>query len=420
LLRLVRDLGGKIATFSHVRDELEGVIRGASEFIDSPKGRGRIVLEARRSRTTKSDLVLVAAGLDAALERIGVEVRPTPEYEARLQIDEEAFSDVLADEVNYYNTRALQYDINSVRSVYVLRRGHAPRSLERAEAVLVTTNVALARSAYEYGRKHEDSCEVSTTITDFSLANLAWLKAPMQAPQLPTRELLSVAYAAIRPSSKLLDRFLSEAERLQARGAITERDLQVLRSDLRAQDSLMELTLGDDDALSAETVTETLRRVKAEILEEANAKLSEEAWRHEATRAELDLANDVLREISQSAHERSIRVGRGVAWFASATFAVLIVAGLAFGLGARGHGVLQWALGLGAGLVAVLTVGNLLLGTTVQGIHRRLREAATVWAWSLESRRANGRLVLPQLAKADPGAEVETIQSADPCPEEEP
>ena len=420
LLRLVKVLGGKIAVFSHVREELEGVIRGASDFIESPKGRGRIVLEARQSGTTKSDLVLFAASLDASLERLGVEIRPTPDYENSLQIDEQAFAEVLADEVNYYNAKARQYDINSIRSVYVLRRGHAPRSLERAEAVLVTTNAALARSAYEYGRNHEDSCEVSTTITDFSLANLAWLKAPMQAPQLPMKELLSVAYAAVRPSSRLLDRYLAEAERLQARGTISERDLQVLRSDLRAQDSLMELTLGDDDALSEETVTETLRRVKAEILDEANERLSEEESRHEATRTRLVSANNALQQISQAAHERSVLVGRAAAWFASAVVAALIVAGLAFGLGVRGQGVLRWVLGLGAGLVAVLTVGNLLLGTTVKGIHRRLQEAVTSWAWSLESRRASGQLIQPQVGEDTSRAEPETSKSANSGQEDGP
>lgn len=421
LLRLVKDLGGKLAVFEHVLDELEGVVRGASFSINSSKKwKSRIVVEALRRGTTSSELLLLAAKLDAELERLGIEARPTPEYENSHQIDELTFGEVLADEVNYYNDRARQYDINSIRSVYVLRHGRTPRSLERAEAVFVTTNSALARAAYDYGRNHEDSSEVSTTITDFSLANLAWLKAPMKAPDLPMKEFLSVAYAAVLPSTKLLDKFLAEAERLHKQGEISERDLQVLRSDLRAHDSLMELTLGDDHALSEETVTETLRRVKAEILDEANAKLSEEAGRHEATRAQLSSTKSALDEISLAAYNRSMLYGQRTAWFASALFAVLIVAGLIFGNGVRGHGAVGWVLNGGMVIVTLLTVISLLVGTTVKRIHQCLREKATVWFWRLESRRASGRLVLPEAAEFGPAIKAEALKSADPCSEGEP
>jgi len=390
LFRLIAVLGGRMAAFEHVREELEGVVRGASDFVDSPKGRGRIVFEARRSGTTRSDLLLVAAGLDDELRKMSVEVLPTPPYQNSLQIDETAFADVLADEVAYYNERARQYDISSIRGIYVLRHGRAPRSLERAGAVLVTTNAALARAAYVYGRDHEESREVSSTITDFSLANLAWLKAPMQAPSLPTKELLSVAYAAMKPSAKLLDSFLKEAERLQVRGSISERDLQVLRSDLRAHDSLMALTLGDDEALSEETVASTLARVKAEILQEANDELSRESKQHDLTRNELAAANSALAAVSAKAKRRSRQWGRSIAWVVSTLAAVFILAGIAFGLGATAASTwLRIVFGVGAGLVGILTFANLVFGSTVKGIHRRLEQSTIAWFWKREQLRAN-------------------------------
>ena len=98
-------------------------------------------------------------------------------------------------------------------------------------------------------------------ISDFSLANVAWLKAPMGAPSIPKTQLLAMSYAALEPSGALLDRYLKEVNRLEEKGVITERDHLLLRSSHLAYDELMHLTLGEDAALTTETVKETLERV---------------------------------------------------------------------------------------------------------------------------------------------------------------
>src|SRR5690606_8746221 len=106
-----------------------------------------------------------------------------------------AFEGVLKDEVSYHNPRAKEDDINSVRSIYVLRSGTTPRNVEHAKAVLVTSNSGFAQAAFGYGKNHEESREVSSVITDFSLANMAWLKAPLGAPSLPMTEVIAFSYA---------------------------------------------------------------------------------------------------------------------------------------------------------------------------------------------------------------------------------
>ena len=71
-----------------------------------------------------------------------------------LQIDETAFEQVLDDEVAYYNPRArlAEYDVNSVRSIYVIRGRTPVLSIEKATAVFVTNNAGFARAAWEYGK----------------------------------------------------------------------------------------------------------------------------------------------------------------------------------------------------------------------------------------------------------------------------
>jgi hypothetical protein len=174
-------------------------------------------MEARQGGVTKSDLLLLAGKAEDELRNANIDLVDTPPYDHKFQIGQEAFEKALEDEVSYFNPRAKQYDVNSVRSIYVSRGHTHPATVERARATLVTCNSGFARAAYEYGKDVEQSRDVSSVITDFSLANMAWLKAPMGAPGLPKIEVLAFSYAALQPSRDLLDKFLLEAEKLEKR-----------------------------------------------------------------------------------------------------------------------------------------------------------------------------------------------------------
>lgn len=337
LLSLLDSLGGKAATFAHSRDELHRVIRGAAENLESPSGRGQVVLEARRRGFTRSDLILLDEKIEEELDKTRIAAVPTPRYIPKFQIGEEEFEQALEDEIYYFNPRAKEYDINSVRSIYVLREGTSPYYLEKAIAVLVTSNSAFARAAWNYGQKYDESKEVSSVITDFSLANMAWLKAPIGAPSIPTTEVLAFSYAALQPTTTLLNRYLEEIDKLEQQGSISVRDHQLLRSSVRVYDELVNLTLGDEDSLTTETITETLRRVKGEIRKEEADRLAAEAGKlasdkedevrreeeaHRKTQEELKAFREHNLKIRQSIYWRCHRQAR--------TYAIIlaVVAGI--------------------------------------------------------------------------------------------
>lgn len=292
-INLLKNLGARIATFSHSREELERVISGAANHIDDPKSKGSIVRLARAKNLTKSDLLLFAPNIDQALYSAGVEVIETPRYIQDYQIDESAFEVALDDEISYFNDRAREYDINSVRSIYVLRGKNNPHSLEKCTAALVTSNSAFSRAAYAYGRSHGNSSDVSSVITDFSLANLAWLKAPMGAPEIPTSELLAYAYAAKKPTTRWLEKYITEIEKLEKSNKISARDHQLLRSSIYAQEELMKLTLGEESALQEESISQTLSRVTLDIKSEESVKTEEE--RRQKIEAQLQLEGLISR-----------------------------------------------------------------------------------------------------------------------------
>jgi len=375
LITLLRHLGATVATFSHSRDELERVIRGASDWIDSPDGRGAIVMEARKAGTTKSDLLMIAGQVDDKLAAADIEVVRTPRYVKDFQIDEKAFEGVLKDEVSYHNPRAKEDDINSVRSIYVLRSGNTPRNVEHAKAVLVTSNSGFAQAAFEYGKGHEESREVSSVITDFSLANMAWLKAPLGAPEIPMTEVIAFSYAALQPSKGLLDKYLGEIEKLEKQGTITERDHQLLRSSDVAQRELMNLTLGEEDALTDQTVTETLSRVTTEIKKEESDKYQAEQASHRQTQKELASERTKSQDVQSRLYWRCVKKAKRCSWAIAIVVGLLFVSGIFAGLGVTSSNkVLGWILTGTFGLVTLAGLVDLLFDFSVRGMREKLEQ----------------------------------------------
>ena len=381
LVELLLNLGATVATFSHLRDELERVITGAAQHIESAAGRGDIVMEARRRGTTRSDLLVLTGQIDDKLKDARIDVLSTPQYNEDFQIDETAFEKALGDErVLYLNPRAKEHDVNSIRSIYVLRASISPTIVERSKATFVTSNAGFSRAAFQYGQEYEASRDVSSVITDFSLANMAWLKAPLGAPAVPMTELLAVSYAALQPSVELFEKYLSEIDKLEQQGEITARDHQLLRSSQLAQTELMNLTLGEEDALTEQTVTETLRRVTEEIKKEESNRYRMEREAHQKTQKQLAEQRTIKERVQERLYWRCQRRATVCAWCASTIIGVLLTGGLAAGVGLRSNdSIVGWLLVAASGVLILLTLGNLILGTSVRHLHKGLQTRCLAW-----------------------------------------
>jgi hypothetical protein len=290
LIELIQALKGQCAVFDHTFEESKSVIDADERNLDNPAARGRVIEEIRRRGITKSDLFLMSQKLEDLLKEKGLSRRRTPRYVGRnqqFQIDEALLESSIRDEITYMNPRAIEFDINSIRSIYALRQGKAPSRIEDAGAVLVTSNAGLARATFEYGREHESTRAVSAVVTDFSLANVAWLKAPLKAPELPELEVMAACYAALEPPTDLWTDYVAEIDKLQALGTISADDHQLLRYSQPARSALMNLTGGSEVGFSAKTVHEVLARMRADVREEL---LADHQKALEADRASLEIA----------------------------------------------------------------------------------------------------------------------------------
>jgi hypothetical protein len=370
LIDLLQRLNGRIAIFDHTIEETMNVLQAGIDKWDRPGFAMRIIDEMKKQGKSKADLIMLRSDFEDILAKLGIARISAPRDLASYEIISEAtLQKAIEDEIKYMNPKALTYDINSIRSIYALRsRGRRPFRLEDATAVLVTSNAALARAVSEYGHVEEGTSEVSAAITDYSLCNIAWLKAPMGAPSLPERELLALCYSAMEPGDALWSHYVREINKLKDNGRVAVDDHAILRTSSLAQKELMNLTKGNEAAFNVQTIDDVLERVKSELVSEEATKLHTEEYAHRETRRERDELKDERESIKKNlfwtAQRDSLFIARavligsslilGCALFAYAPINVLIdkkyglISRILQGIGAVGlsFGLVNWITGL--------------------------------------------------------------------------
>lgn len=381
LIILLKRLGAKVATFSHSLKELQSILQASAGQIDSNRSENfnQIVQEARRTNTTKSDLIYLSETVHEELCDAEIEIIETPDYDINYQIDEENLGRIMENNYFYRNPKAKVYDINSVRSIYALRRSRHILTIEKSVATLITNNAAFAKAAWEYGKTNENNANVSSIITDFSLANTAWLKAPMNAPSLPKVQLLAFAYAALEPPQGLWEKYMKQIDKLELSGRFSERRHQLLRSSPLIISELMHFTLGEESAFTEETVTQIYERISEDIKKEAYEELVVEQTKHQETRQELKIQkigsdeqrqqkDDLLTNIYRKHANRAKILFGVVSVIIAAILITCLTGGLMLSFGSE---LSFWIKTIISLVPAALTLANFWCGTTIKGLCSR-------------------------------------------------
>ncbi len=290
LLAAIRTLKGVVCIFSETKDELRIVLKSIIKRMQQGAGRGPVCRELLKRGRGVADVILAESNLDRDLAALFVSILPSPRYDESnylFQIDEAALREEIESEVDYITDRAADHDIRVVRHIFALRKGRKASNIEDSGYVLLTTNAALSRAAFFYEKHNSAGWFFSAVVTDYHLSHLAWLKSPMEVPDLPRAEILANCYATMRPHESFWNRYLVELDRLKNENKMSERDHEVLRFSIHAADELMDVTRGDVEGITDKNLHVVLKKLEKTFAAEKEQALESERSAHEKTKAAL-------------------------------------------------------------------------------------------------------------------------------------
>ncbi|HWP30514.1 MAG TPA: hypothetical protein VNK96_02130 [Fimbriimonadales bacterium] len=320
LVSLLQALQGTICVFMHTIEETCNVLITCASHFDDPHYYNNPAIRYTYNRNgTPSDLELAAASIDdwLKIKNIQRKVSPDPNKFREFVISESSLEKILRERVKQERETTLQYDIKSVRSIFILRGKHEPRSLEDAKHVLITSNSSLAKAVYEFGKDYGSIQCVSAVVSDYSVANIAWLKSPTNST-LPRAELIASCTAAIEPGDELWERVLNEAEKLRNSGEITEEHLEAFRVSSVARRELMHLTCGSEKRYSTKTLREVLETFKNQVGKEEQEK-------REAIQREYHKISNKLTFVDSNIDEFSKKVGTWITNLVVLLYIIIVI-----------------------------------------------------------------------------------------------
>lgn len=308
LLNSLRKTGARLRCFRHNLNEVINILHAGLRILEkgdfsSVYGPMIATIDYLLEKgVSTSELSLELARTEEYLLRLGIEVLDKPEYVFPLGIDEAKFDDLLVNSrtINDNANREEQRknDIDSVASVYRLRKGMSFRRIEDCKAIFVTSNVRLLKAAHRILK--ERNGEVTHCITSYTLSNLLWLLRPDVLPDLPRKQIIAYAYAAMQPDHGLWSKYITTMTDLKNRREIDHEDFYVYRYTQEARASLMEVTQGSGESFTEGTVREVVNAVRAKMQADA----IEESVRKQA--ALQRIADERTEELSKQLDESAV------------------------------------------------------------------------------------------------------------------
>lgn len=293
-LDLLAKLGASLACFEHTIAETQNVLTSGAGHLRSISRRNStvnvnppLVEYCIQNRITSTDLEIRSERLTDELLAMGIAIHKAPPYSVELSVDELALEEVLQGVVGYRHAGARLNDVRSLTAVYRARQGTDRRNLETARAIFTTPNAAVVRASRQFFRESPQGDRVPIAALEHELGTIAWLKRPVDAPDLPRRQLIADCYASGFPSEELWSRYLDEIERLDRDDKFSDEDYFTLRFGVEARRALMHETLGDADVFTSGTVQEVLAKAREAHQAEVRQRLQEAISASERTSSRL-------------------------------------------------------------------------------------------------------------------------------------
>jgi len=382
--------GASLYVFRHTYEETMEILEHCTSWVENPAydpSRATPVLQFFVEHSyTKLDVMRFINKVDAVLEEHGIHKKnivepPDKTRDTIYQIDESQLQDLIIetykrfdpffDEMNKELT--LKRDIDSIAAIYKLRKGANPRRLKDAGHVFMTTNGGLAYAARKYEiLRSENPFNIPACVTDTFVGTILWLQSPAKILEINERKIIAECYAALRPDSRLIKKYLAEVEKFKNEKKIDENTYYMLRCDSVTLDLLEEKTLGDPDNFNSTVLSEILDEIRAGLSKEERVKLIKEKKEHIKTVQKLQTVIEQSSYVKNTIELRAEQIAKLVSNTIGFIILGLFIAGLITQLfpAVMGNSVGKFM------LVSFLILGaiNVIYGFNMMGLKNRLKQ----------------------------------------------
>lgn len=289
---MLKKLRCRLCTFPHYIDELRGIIYAVLEKPAALRS-GSLGDALRDGDFDEMYLVSIGANPDSLIEDLGITIQnPAISQDVRSigYFDEERIERFKNELRSWHNEQAVQRDALSISYIMRQRKGSHKSDPLKTKFIFVTENRTLMQRSTTFCRNEGliSPYQVGPAIDLRRLAALLWvtLGNEVDRVELSRRQLLANCSLAVKSSPDVIDKMINTLKKWQPERLA---ELDVLLSQPRSTQLLMDVTLGSEKLINGDNIDEILRIVR-------QSAIREETERFEAKLSEKDIELTKVRD----------------------------------------------------------------------------------------------------------------------------
>ena len=229
----------------------------------------RLLKYAVRNKISASFLKSKRELLDSILSKWNISICEAPSMPNRYsEIDSVKLNELLMKryqdnnvEIDENKRKTIENDVDVISYIYRMRGNSPASNLKNCNAILITTNTALA-----YASKHPELSNVCHSIpvcmTDAFLSTILWFCYPDTSSDINEKVLLSECYNNLSLPDEILHRFYSEVKELDASTPISEEIMLNINTSRMVQELLESKTFNETSLYTDKTTAEILQEIE--------------------------------------------------------------------------------------------------------------------------------------------------------------
>ena len=229
----------------------------------------RLLKYAVRNNKSASFLKNKRELLDSILSKWNISICEAPSIPNRYsEIDSVKLNELLMKryldnnvEIDDNKRKTIENDVDVISYIYRMRGNSPASNLKNCNAILITTNTALA-----YASKHPELSNVCHSIpvcmTDAFLSTILWFCYPDTSSDINEKVLLSECYNNLSLPDEILHRFYSEVKELDASTPISEEIMLNINTSRMVQELLESKTFNETSLYTDKTTAEILQEIE--------------------------------------------------------------------------------------------------------------------------------------------------------------